>query len=798
MWPLRKVPEAFDAFGAYHKFYAIGVIILTFVFALGAVAAFKEIPIEYFFYLFYGGSEDIKEDHIILLELAKRYSFNQHYFWFLFSLWSDEIRKFDIKVDLFSFLILGALLLWHIRAYKRLFFDYGLAPYYIRPENVKKRLFRRICRHVKNDPVRNGIKIFIGVIVVLLLFTKPIILVFILFIPIFIGNGLFDSHVFNNALLINFFVKLTLPYWIIYSSLALPITWKIIKEAKFVRRLNSFSRPSARWGGIGTYLTHDLNFLMKENKKEFYQSPFWDKPIYFGSTTLKSDPSIKERAFGTNNTNHILTVAQTGAGKSRDVLHNNLLLWPQGLFVLDPKGEHAARAAKERKKMGFPVHVLDPYGLCKRYGIETAGLNLLAEINIHSPTAADDLLIIAFGCIPPDDVETGNAKHFRETAQMLFAGLCAYVLASPDISDDDRNICTVFDLYLCGKPDGTLLNRDGFYKVLGEMAGMTVAGGIAMQAVKMLLDIKEGERGSIFSTFMRSVAWTKSPALRATLKKSTFTLDDIKSKKASVFVVLPFSYMKGQARWIRSLIGLAFKAAEFPREEFDGKTVSLFILDEFLQLETCKPIKDAFVTLRGAGVKMWMLVQGLDYISDHYSNYDIMISACDKQFFGTDSPFDCGYIEKMLGRAQRIYREGDKANPRITRETDELLSSDSAAEMIAKDSEPGEGYQIVKLVDSLSVGLNLVPCFWNFKSSRFGEYEHAAINYDAMSFNDEELEKLSPEEVVDLLQGKSTDNHNKTPFGFNKGAKGPLRVSIDELKDEIAEMKKKLSELESN
>ena len=92
-------------------------------------------------------------------------------------------------------------------------------------------------------------------------------------------------------------------------------------------------RPNARWGGVGSYITHDFDRLIKKNKNAFKNSEYIGvtNPIYLGTTNYFSDPKLGGRHYGLDSDNHMLTIAQTGAGKSRDVLHTNLALWPRGL-----------------------------------------------------------------------------------------------------------------------------------------------------------------------------------------------------------------------------------------------------------------------------------------------------------------------------------------------------------------------------------------------------------------------------------------------------------------------------------
>src|SRR3546814_18074997 len=78
----------------------------------------------------------------------------------------------------------------------------------------------------------------------------------------------------------------------------------------------------------------------------------------------------------------------------------NLLEYPFAVVCIDPKGENARIAARQRGRFGA-VHVLDPFGVT---GLVSAAFNLLDRIDPHGldladacMTLADDLVHVAPG-----------------------------------------------------------------------------------------------------------------------------------------------------------------------------------------------------------------------------------------------------------------------------------------------------------------------------------------------------------------------------------------------------------------
>ncbi len=68
-------------------------------------------------------------------------------------------------------------------------------------------------------------------------------------------------------------------------------------------------------------------------------------------------------AIGIEDDRHVCTFAGSRAGKGRSAIIPNMLHWPGSVLATDPKGELAAVTARQRKRLGQSVHVLDPFGV---------------------------------------------------------------------------------------------------------------------------------------------------------------------------------------------------------------------------------------------------------------------------------------------------------------------------------------------------------------------------------------------------------------------------------------------------
>ena len=88
---------------------------------------------------------------------------------------------------------------------------------------------------------------------------------------------------------------------------------------------------------------------------------------------------------------HLLTIAPARTGKGVGTIIPNLLEYPFAVVCIDPKGENARIAARQRGKFGA-VHVLDPFGVT---GLASAAFNPLDRIDPNGLDLADDCMTLA-------------------------------------------------------------------------------------------------------------------------------------------------------------------------------------------------------------------------------------------------------------------------------------------------------------------------------------------------------------------------------------------------------------------
>jgi type IV secretion system protein VirD4 len=256
----------------------------------------------------------------------------------------------------------------------------------------------------------------------------------------------------------------------------------------------------------------------------------------------------------------MVTIAGARAGKTSTVLEPNLYLYPGSMLVLDPEGE-LARVARFRRAMGHKVYVLDPFG---ESGEPCASFNPLAELDPQSLSLVDDVVSITNALVPDDG--DARSKHWNDSARMLLVGLILLTLTLPA---SERHLVTVRELLcLTYKPlaiaakvaaaralaEASPEEKQKYFDansyavkvLLNRMVAMGDRfGGIPAAIGRRFSQTPVTERGSIFSTAAAQTDFLDSLMLRATLRRSDFSLVSLRGDRpATIFLCLPVGRME--------------------------------------------------------------------------------------------------------------------------------------------------------------------------------------------------------------------------------------------------------------
>ena len=340
---------------------------------------------------------------------------------------------------------------------------------------------------------------------------------------------------------------------------------------------------------------------------------------------------------------HLLTIAPTRSGKGVGTIIPNLLEYPFATVCIDPKGENARIAARQRGRFG-PVHVLDPFGIT---GLAPAGYNPLDRIDPAGLDVADDCMTLADALVH-DAHNQQTEAHWNEEAKALIAGLLMHVVASEPA--DTRTLATLRDhLTLAPAAFAALLER------------MQKAGGLVARAANRQLGKSDREAAGVLSSAQRHTHFLDSPRMTATLGHSDFRFADLKERPSSIFLVLPPDRLDTYARWLRLMVAQAL--TELARAPGHPPWPVLFLLDEFAALGHLEPVERAMGLMAGYGIQLWPIVQDIHQLQALYGKRagTFLSNAGVLQVFGVNDQQSAQLVSDLLGQETVVFETMSRA-----------------------------------------------------------------------------------------------------------------------------------------
>lgn len=348
---------------------------------------------------------------------------------------------------------------------------------------------------------------------------------------------------------------------------------------------------------------------------------------------------------------HLLTFAPTRSGKGVGVVLPNLLLADRAVICVDPKGENARIAARARARFG-PVHVLDPFGVS---GQPAAAFNPLAALDPFGEDLAEDAALIADALVydPPEQV--GEA-HWNEEAKALIAGIILHVVTHPPA--EGATLAAVRDL-LTTSPTR-------FAATLKAMQASPAADGLVARAANRHVGKADREATGVLSAAQRHTHFLDSRRITESLARADFAFEDLRDRRATVFLVLPPERLGTHARWLRLLVAQAMHS--LARSSGTGRTAPspiLFMLDEFATLGRLEPLAQAYGLMAGYGVQLWAILQDLHQLKALYGQRHgtFLANAAVTQVFNVADFDTAQWVSRTLGvTTETFIAQGTSSN----------------------------------------------------------------------------------------------------------------------------------------
>ena len=341
---------------------------------------------------------------------------------------------------------------------------------------------------------------------------------------------------------------------------------------------------------------------------------------------------------------HLLTVAPTRTGKGIGAIIPNLLTAERSVLCVDPKGENARIAARQRRRFG-PVWVLDPFDVS---GIPSASYNPLDGVDAASPDVAEDAATLAEALVadPPGQV---SDVHWNEEAKALLGGLILFV--ATEEPGYRRNLACLRELLT--------LAPDAFRDLLKRMQASSAAGGLVARAANRHLGKSDREAAGVLSSAQRHTHFLDSPRMAAVMEHSDFGFAELKERTCSLFLVLPPDRLDAYARWLRLMVAQSLSALARTSARPERLPV-LFLLDEFAALGRLEAVERAMGLMAGYGMQLWPILQDLHQLKATYGQRagTFMSNAGLIQVFNVNDMDTASWVSRTLGDTTEVYSTG--------------------------------------------------------------------------------------------------------------------------------------------
>jgi type IV secretory pathway TraG/TraD family ATPase VirD4 len=342
---------------------------------------------------------------------------------------------------------------------------------------------------------------------------------------------------------------------------------------------------------------------------------------------------------------HTLIVARTRTGKGTRVIVPTLLCYGGSAFVIDPKGENAAVTARVRRdQLHQNIHVLNPWNeLGETFpsrNLPPATYNPLDILERSDPNAVAIAQALAAAICPSP--ANGKDRFWQGSAANV---LTAVFLWLADQATERKTLARAREIVSLSRKDFTekylvpMAASEGFSYAIREMAAP-------------FIDLAAETYSGIMSNLSESTKFLSDPQVKAATATSSFSMEDLATRKTTVYVVIPTERMDTQRTWLRLVVASAMHTFKRPRKRSDSHHRCLFLIDEFAALGRVDDMPRDIATMGGFGVDFALVVQGLDQLKDHYGEArNTILSNCAYKWFCNINDLDSAkYLSDTLGK----------------------------------------------------------------------------------------------------------------------------------------------------
>jgi type IV secretion system protein VirD4 len=239
----------------------------------------------------------------------------------------------------------------------------------------------------------------------------------------------------------------------------------------------------------------------------------------------------------------------------------------------------------------------------------------------------------------------------------------------------------------------SLTRKDFTAKYLIPMAASEAFSGAIREMAAPFIDLADETYSGVMSNLSEATKFLSDPQIKAATAKSSFAMEDLATRKATVYVVIPTERMDTQKTWLRLVIASAMHIFKHPQAKLPYGHRCLFLIDEFAALGRLDDLPRDIATMSGFGVDFALIVQGLDQLKDHYAEArGTILSNCAYKWFCDVNDLDSAkYLSDTLGKATvrttSTSTSTSKSGPsnRSTSESDTTSHSETGRSLLNPD-----------------------------------------------------------------------------------------------------------------
>jgi type IV secretion system protein VirD4 len=321
----------------------------------------------------------------------------------------------------------------------------------------------------------------------------------------------------------------------------------------------------------------------------------------------------------------VLLAAPTRSGKDVGVVIPNLLAWPDSSCAVDVKGDLFKRTAGFRAQHGQAVFAWAPFGLGSTK--EDAASAALNRTHCHNPLSyvrtdanhvIGDLLAIGQIVYPTSERASGTERFFNGQARSLFLGLALYLVETPELPR------TMGELLRQSSGKGKPVTEHIAQLIASRQEQGRPLSDACVDALMRFLSNSNDTLAGILSTFNEPLLVFTEPLVDASTSSNDFSLQDLRKKRMSVYVIIPPPRLADAAvllnLFFSQLVNL--NTDQMPEDNPDLKYQCLLVLNEFTAMGRVAVFAKALGYLAGYDLRCLTVIQASSQIDSVYGDKD--------------------------------------------------------------------------------------------------------------------------------------------------------------------------------